>query len=675
MSPLSRALFAPAHSRWLVCLALILASCAPRNQKEPTQTPAAVTTNGGGALVAGAGPADAASAKRDSEGPAPIYPEDARWGHANAPVTIVAVVDLQCPFCDRAEATLRQIREHYGPEKIRIVLKHYPLPFHPYAKPAAIAALAVERAAGDDAVFRFVTTVYSRQPELDGAKLAEWAREASSTGSPHASALGFEEQLARDRDFADRVGVNGTPGFLINGVLLSGAQPYEAFTALIDSELAAIDQQRLEGKGTSYADRTLANFVAPAKAPTADEPDEDLSIWKIPVGASPVLGPEDALVTVVEFSDYQCPFCKRVQPVLDELRKRYGKDLRLVFKHNPLPFHARARPAAELALEAYREKGNAAFWAVSKALFDAPADGMAEDDMLRIGGTAGLSAGKVKAAIGRATPSPEIETDAELALDFNARGTPHFFINGRRLSGAQPIEAFAALVDEQLGVAKLLVEKGVARNKVYDLILDHAETPPGPTMVDLGTIPKDRAFRGPANAAVVVHEFSDFQCPFCNRVLPTLQDLRKEFPRDVKMVWHNLPLPFHAQARAAANAALEVRARGGDAAFWKMHDLVFENQKDLSDDKLADLGKLAGASREQVLAAIHEGRYQAVIAEDLALAERAGIHGTPGFVVNGYVISGAQPLTEFRRTVRRALADRSAPLAAKPSAPPGIRPH
>jgi protein-disulfide isomerase len=652
-------------SRALLCLAVTLASCGNPNQKEPARTPTVVAGNNGGALLAERTPG---GARRDSEGPAPIFPEDARWGSANAPVTIVAVVDLQCPFCDRSEATLRRLREHYGPERLRIVLKHYPLPFHPYAKPAAIAAMAVERAAGDDAVFRFVSTVYSRQPELDGEKLAVWAREASSAGTPHASALGFEEQLARDRDFADRAGVNGTPGFLINGVLLSGAQPYEAFSALIDSELAAVDKARLEGKSTSYADRTQANFVAPSRAPQADQPEEDLSIWRIPVGTSPVLGPEDALVTIVEFSDYQCPFCKRVQPTLEALRTRYGGDLRIVFKHNPLPFHARARPAAELALEAYREKGNGAFWTVSKALFDAPPDGMTADELLRIGASAGLNPGKVKAVTERATPSPEIETDTELALDFNARGTPHFFVNGRRLGGAQPIEAFQALIDEQLGVAKLLVEKGVARNKVYDLILDHAETPPAPAVVDLGTLPKDRAFRGPSNAAVVVHEFSDFQCPFCNRVLPTLQDLRKEFPRDVKMVWHNLPLPFHSRARAAANAALEVRARGGDAAFWKMHDLVFENQKDLSDDKLADLGKLAGAPREQVLAAIHEGRYEASIAEDLALAERAGIHGTPGFVVNGYVVSGAQPLTEFRRTVRRALSDRSQPVAVKPSA-------
>jgi protein-disulfide isomerase len=137
----------------------------------------------------------------------------------------------------------------------------------------------------------------------------------------------------------------------------------------------------------------------------------------------------------------------------------------------------------------------------------------------------------------------------------------------------------------------------------------------------------------------------------------------------VKIVWHNLPLDFHARARAAANAALEARALGGDTAFWKMHDLLFANQADLSDDKLAELGKSAGVNATAILTAIKEGRHDAVIDEDKELAERAGIHGTPGFVINGYIVSGAQPLAEFRRTVRRALADHHAGVVAKPNSP------
>ena len=79
--------------------------------------------------------------------------------------------------------------------------------------------------------------------------------------------------------------------------------------------------------------------------------------------------------------------------------------------------------------------------------------------------------------------------------------------------------------------------------------------------------------------------------------------------------------------------------------------IAVRKSEDLSDEKLVELGKAAGVGGDAILGAIHEGRYDTVINEDQALAERAGIHGTPGFVINGYLVSGAQPLAEFRRTV------------------------
>src|SRR5262249_4557602 len=141
------------------------------------------------------------------------------------------------------------------------------------------------------------------------------------------------------------------------------------------------------------------------------------------------------------------------------------------------------------------------------------------------------------------------------------------------------------------------------------------------------------------------------------RVEPTLAELQKEFSKDVRVVWHDLPLAFHPRARAAANAAREVRARAGDAAFWKMHALVFEHQTDLSDAQLGDLAQQVGVPKAAVLGAITSGKHDAAIDEDVALAGRLGIRGTPGFVVGGYVVSGAQPLSVFRRSVKLSLED------------------
>src|SRR2546428_9709687 len=90
---------------------------------------------------------------------------------------------------------------------------------------------------------------------------------------------------------------------------------------------------------------------------------------RVPVGGSPQLGPDDALVTLVVFSDFQCPFCARIEPTLAQLRDRYGADLRIVWKHNPLDFHTNAMPAAEATAEAFAQGGNPTFWALHDRLF------------------------------------------------------------------------------------------------------------------------------------------------------------------------------------------------------------------------------------------------------------------------------------------------------------------
>src|SRR5262249_34608197 len=155
----------------------------------------------------------------------------------------------------------------------------------------------------------------------------------------------------------------------------------------------------------------------------------------------PVLGKATALVTIVEFADYQCPFSGRVQATLTQVLAHFGDKVRLVYKDNPLPFHPRAEPAAELAREARAQKGDAVFWKVHAALW---ADQQHLDD-------ASLDALAVQAGINhvtamRAVASHKykalIDDDQDLADDAQAQGTPHFFINGRRLVGAQPFDKF-----------------------------------------------------------------------------------------------------------------------------------------------------------------------------------------------------------------------------------------
>src|SRR6185312_15435353 len=205
-------------------------------------------------------------------------------------------------------------------------------------------------------------------------------------------------------------------------------------------------------------------------------------------------GKATAPVTIIEFADFQCPFCRRVAPTLDQLQKIYGDKVRLVFKHEPLPFHPHAAPAAELAIEARAQKGDKGFWAVYDRLFRAAscqgnaqltvkseceaAGGTWEDnqhklddqDLLDHAKALGLDVSRVSAAITGHKHQAEMEVDMDLADDMQANGTPHFFINGRRLVGAQPIDKFQAIIDEELAKAEGLIKGGVAASKVYEKI-------------------------------------------------------------------------------------------------------------------------------------------------------------------------------------------------------------
>ncbi|MET0792278.1 MAG: thioredoxin domain-containing protein [Polyangiaceae bacterium] len=602
--------------------------------------------------------------------------DDPVWGSPVAPVTLVEFSDLQCPFCARVEPTIKALRAKYGPSQLRLVFKHYPLPFHDKARPAAKVADAVFRQGGSEKFFAFLDLAFTEQVKLSDAAVSDWvARVGLSPAliAQRAALPDTDAKVDRDVALATNLGVNGTPAFRINGAELTGAQPLEAFTALIDAELVAAADLRKQGvpPDAIYKTRVLANHVAPKPA-APDEDEEDLTIWKMPIQGAPSYGAPDALVTIVEFFDYQCPYCRRVEATMTQLMAKYPKDLRIVLRQNPLPFHPHALPAANLALEARAEKGDAGFLEANRRLFEGELE---EADLLKIAHDLKLNEQRVRAAIGNNTHSAEIEADADLASDFKASGTPYFFINGQRLSGAQPLESFVAVVDAQLKVARALVVNGTPRAKVYDAILAHAQDADPPEKKEIPAPTAENPTRGPLNAPVLIHEFADFQCPFCGRVEPTLAELEKAFPNQLRFVWHDLPLPFHANAKPAAIAAREVRAQKGDAAFWKLHDALFRDQGidgALSAESLAKYAAEQKVDAARFTAAQSDGRYDALFARDQAIASNAGIHGTPAFVINGFYVSGAQSLSAFKRAVRRALTKKPVlvPVAAKATAKP-----
>jgi protein-disulfide isomerase len=597
----------------------------------------------------------------------PVSAADPQWGSVVAPVTIVEFSDFECPFCSRVSATLKRVREEY-PGRVRLVFKHNPLPFHERARPTAEAAATVFGLAGSSAFWSFYALAFDNQRDLTDANFEAWAQRSGVDSARFQKALAektFAVKVDEDLALSKKVGAIGTPAFRINGVTLSGAQPFDKFKEVIDQQLA--EAQKLRAAGTPAADiyALLTNKnqadTAPAAppGPTADDDDDDKAVWKVPVLADdPVRGPKDAPVTLLIFSDYQCPFCKRVAGTLKELTELYGDKLRLVWKDNPLAFHDRARPAADFARFVLSQKGDAGFWAAHDALFESSPE-LGEAALQDIAGKLGVNWNAAKAALSQNRFRARIERSIELANDFEARGTPYFFINGVRLSGAQPLEKFKALIDEQLARAQELLGKGVPRAKLYAALTRDGKEPPAPETKQVAAPDATTPFRGAPGAKVVIQEFSDFQCPFCKRVQPTLLELEQEYRGQIKLVWRHLPLPFHRHAALAAEAAHEAFAQKGSAGFWAFHDALFEAQTEpegLARPQLEALAQKLGLDVTRFRAALDSHQHEKKVKADADIASQAGINGTPAFVINGYYLAGAQAPAAFKKLVRKALA-------------------
>ena len=612
---------------------------------------------------------DAGARPEQARALVPVSAADPQWGSVDAPVTIVELSDFQCPFCSRVQPTLEALKQKYGPTQLRLVYKHNPLPFHKDARPTAEAAAAVFMLAGSEAFYKFHHAAFTNQQALTKENFVSWAAGVGVQASALQAWLDSGragQKVDEDLKLAKEIGATGTPAFRINGVTISGAQPLEMFVKTVDEQLAAARQLTQAGTPPRlvYVTLTDKNFIAgPARTNAAAEPEDDTKIWNLPVLADdPQRGAKDALVTIIQFSDYQCPFCKRVEATLDEVRKLYGKDLRIVWKDNPLPFHPRAKPAAKLSRVVFQTKGNDAFWKMHDALF-ANNPALEDSDLEELATKQGLVWKTLQPQLAAGKLDVRIEDSIELANDFQARGTPHFFINGRRLSGAQPVDAFRKVIDEELAKARALVEKGTPRAKVYAELLKDGASPPPPEKKHTA-VPGRSPSRGDAKAPVVIQEFSDFQCPFCRRVEPTLQGLEQDFKGSIRIVWRHMPLPFHKYAQLAAEASEEVLAQKGAAAFWTYHDMLYEAQSEPDGLERVNLDVLAdklGLDMARFTAALDQHIHQAKVQEDVDAANTIGINGTPAFVINDYYLSGAQPAAAFKKLIKRALSDKKKP--------------
>jgi protein-disulfide isomerase len=173
---------------------------------------------------------------------------------------------------------------------------------------------------------------------------------------------------------------------------------------------------------------------------------------------------------------------------------------------------------------------------------------------------------------------------------------------------------------------------------------------------------------GPKDAPVTIVEFSDFQCPFCSKVEPTLKRVMTDYAGKVRFVFRDYPLPFHEHAAKASEASHCAEAQG---KYWPMHDAMFAHQDQLGVDGLEKLAAgVGGLDQAKFDSCLATGQMADAVAGNEKAGEAAGVSGTPHFFVNGRSLTGAVPYEDFKKVIDGELA--KGPVATR--SPSGLRP-
>jgi protein-disulfide isomerase len=201
-------------------------------------------------------------------------------------------------------------------------------------------------------------------------------------------------------------------------------------------------QRRLSERYGAYIDALRGRVGVTRAFPYPDLPRADVRVTE----SDPTLGPDDAVVTIVQFAEYQCYFCNRVLPTLDQLRDTYQGKVRIVFKDFPLQNHTQAMPAA---IAAHCAGDQEKYWEYNKTLL-ANQGALARADLLGYAQSLSMDVDSFVECLDSGRFEPVVLGSMEQGQELGVQATPTFFINGLMLSGAQPYDRFASLIDREL---------------------------------------------------------------------------------------------------------------------------------------------------------------------------------------------------------------------------------
>jgi protein-disulfide isomerase len=368
-----------------------------------------------------------------------------------------------------------------------------------------------------------------------------------------------------------------------------------------------------------------------------------------PVDA-PFIGPPDAEVTVVCFSDFQATKGARNAHSLRKIAEKFGDAVRIVYRANPLPKHPDARRAEAAARAAHRQ---GRFWGFHDALFERSE--IREADLLAAAKKAGCDMDRLLKDMDDPRLMEQAAADRQAALEIGIDNAPFNFINGRPLDPIRFPEDAYSLVNDEIHRARSLVAGGKAKKDVYETLIAGAKKHlpktrnPRRKLLDPNTryripVSPDDPVIGPSDAPLTVVVFIDFESPFCARNYRAIARLPGELAPDVRVVIKHFPQPSHPSADIAAEASLEAQSQG---LFWEYCKAVFENWDGLDKEKLLEAARIAGMDMNALQAALADGRHLARIERDRKLAASLDLKGTPYFFFNGIMRRGSRSFDQL----------------------------
>jgi len=352
----------------------------------------------------------------------------------------------------------------------------------------------------------------------------------------------------------------------------------------------------------------------------------------------PWIGAEHPLVVIQEWSDFECPSCATYHQQMRELVARHPDTVQLVHYNYPLdkacnpmvrePFHLAACERARLGLCAARQ---GKFWQANDLMY---ANRNTRFSAYRLSLELGLDEHQMKACAADPQVAEHVKRDVAVGNEMKLEETPAYFIDGVRMEGMGQIE-------------KIIADR---------------------TRLDSGVDEAGHPWIGAASPELTIHEYSDYQCPFCNRYHREVRRIVASHPRRVRLVHHQFPLdqacnrlltkPFHKRACQLAKMA---NCAGKQGAFWAANDLLFQKEHhQMTEAQLAARLKLDGAA---LAACVQDPGTDAALRTEIEGALLHKLDSTPVFLIDGQQI----PVKRLRQEVERRLA--KAPALAPAPAP------